>query len=106
MERAYRIVASLRKTATDFSESVVPLLETAVARWRKRTLIADALILIALVTTFLVWSISSGHWRGFSYEPQWLKALQEGVSWGVEGLEVLIVIALIVAHLNVRRLAA
>jgi len=106
VERAYRIVASLRKTATDFSESVVPLLATAVGRWRKRTLIADAVILIALVTIFLAWSISAGHWHGLSYEPQWLKTLQGVVSWGLEGLEGLIVIALIVAHLNVRRLAA
>lgn len=106
VERAYRIVASLRKTATDFSEGVVPLLETAVGRWRKRTLIADAVILTALVTIFLTWSVSAGHWHGLSYEPQWLKTLQEAVSWGLEGLEVLIVIGLIVAHLNVRRLAA
>jgi GTPase SAR1 family protein len=106
VERAYRIVASLRKTATDFTEGVVPLLQTAVRRWRKRTLIADAIILVALITVFLVWSISAGHWHGFSYEPQWLKTLQAGVSWGVEGLEALIVILLIVAHLNVRRLAA
>jgi hypothetical protein len=106
VERAYRIVASLRKTATDFSETVVPILQTAVRRWRKRTLIADAIILTALLIFFLSWSISAGHWHGFSYEPQWLKTLQEGVSWGVEGLEILIVIVLIVAHLNVRRLAA
>jgi hypothetical protein len=106
VERAYRIVANLRKTATDFSESVVPLLETAVARWRKRTLIADGVILAALLALFLAWSISAGHWQGFSYEPQWLKTLQGAVSWGMEGLEVLVVIALIVAHLNVRRLAA
>lgn len=106
VERAYRIVASLRKTATDFSETVVPLLQTAVRRWRKRTLIADALILLALLIIFLTWSIGAGHWKGFSYEPQWLKTLQEGVTYGVEGLEVLIVILLIIAHLNVRRLAA
>lgn len=106
VERAYRIVANLRKTATDFSESVVPLLETAVARWRKRTLIADAVILLALVTVFLIWSIGAGHWRGLSWEPGWLKTLQGGVSWALEGLEVLVVIGLVVAHLNVRRLAA
>lgn len=106
VERAYRIVASLRKTATDFSESVVPLLETAVVRWRRRTLIADAAILLALITTFLIWSISSGHWQGLSYEPGWLKTLQGAVSWALEGLEILVVVALIIAHLNVRRLAA
>jgi len=105
VERAYRIVASLQKTATDLQERTVPLLETAVRRWRKRTLIADAIILTLLVAIFLVWSINAGHWKGLSYEPQWLEQLR-GVSWGVEGLEILIVILLIAAHFNVRRLAA
>lgn len=105
VERAYRIVASLRKTATDFSERAVPLLQTAVARWRRRTLAADAVIIVLLVTMFLIWSIGAGHWKGLSYEPQWLEHLR-GISWGVEGLEVLLAILLIVAHFNVRRLAA
>lgn len=105
VERAYRIVASLRKTATDFQDRVIPLLQTAVQRWRRRTLIADAVILVTLIAVFLIWSISAGHWNGFSYEPQWLMALK-GASWGVESLELLIVIALITAHFNIRRLAA
>jgi hypothetical protein len=105
VERAYRIVASLRKTATEFSTRAVPLLETAVARWRRRTLIADATIITLLVTMFLIWSIGAGHWKGLSYEPQWLEHLR-GITWGVEGLEVLLAILLIVAHFNVRRLAA
>ena len=105
VERAYRIVASLRKTATDFNDRAVPLLETAVARWRKRTLIADGIILGSLLAMFLAWSINMGHWKGLTYAPDWLQSLK-GVSWGVEGLEVLIVVLLIVAHFNVRRLAA
>ena len=105
VSRGYRIVASLRKTATDFSERAVPLLQTAVSRWRRRTLAADAVIIVLLVTMFLIWSIGAGHWKGLSYEPQWLEHLR-GISWGVEGPELLIVLLLIAAHFNVRRLAA
>ena len=105
VERAYRIVASLKKTATDFSERAVPLLERAVARWRKRTLIADGIILALLALVFLAWSINAGHWHGLSYEAQWLETLK-GISWGIEGLEVLIVLLLVFAHFKVRQLAA
>jgi len=105
VERAYRIVASLRKTATDFGERAVPLLETAVRRWRKRTLIADGIILASLIVVFLIWSINAGHWQGLSYRPQWLETLK-GISWGIEGLEALIVIVLLAAHFSIRRLAA
>jgi hypothetical protein len=105
VERAYRIVASLRKTATDFNERALPLLQTAVGRWRKRTLIADGVILATLIAVFLIWSINAGHWQGLHYQPQWLETLK-GISWGIEGLEALIVILLIAAHFSVRRLAA
>ena len=39
VERAYRIVATLDKTAKDIRERAVPILSEAVARWRRRTLI-------------------------------------------------------------------
>ena len=43
IERAYRIVAALRKTATDFSRRArCPCCRRAVRRWRRRTLLADA----------------------------------------------------------------
>jgi len=105
VERAYRIVASLKKTATDFGDRAVPLLATAVARWRKRTLVADGVILALLILVFLAWGINAGHWKGLSYEAPWLEALK-GISWGVESLEVIIIAALIFLHFKVRKLAA
>ncbi|NBC48065.1 MAG: dynamin family protein [Gammaproteobacteria bacterium] len=107
IERAYRIVASLRHTATTFADETVPLLETAVRRWRRRTLVADGLILIALVIVFLFWSVSAGHWEGLSYQPSWLQAIEGmGISYGLEGAELVVVLMLVAAHLGVRKLAA
>ena len=107
VERAYRIVASLRQVATEFADETVPLLETAVRRWRGRTLIADGVILLALVMVFLFWSISAGHWEGLSYQPSWLKAIEGmGISYGLQGAELITVVMLIAAHLGVRKLAA
>jgi len=106
IERAYRIVASLRQTAISFSDETVPLLETAVRRWRARTLLADGLILGSLVMLFLFWSITAGHWEGLSYQPGWLEWIESlGISWGLQGAELLVALLLIAAHFGVRKLA-
>ncbi|MEA3640988.1 MAG: dynamin family protein [Lamprobacter sp.] len=106
IERAYRIVASLRQTATSFADETVPLLETAVRRWRVRTLMADTIMLLALISAFLFWSISGGHWQGLSYEPAWLETLEGwGVSWALQGAEVLAALIVIAGHYGLRKLA-
>ena len=43
IERAYRIVGSLEKTARDFEEKTVPALQQILDRWRKRILVGDAI---------------------------------------------------------------
>ncbi len=107
VERAYRIVASLRQTATDFADETVPLLETAVRRWRARTLTLDGIILLAVTLGFLFWSIGSGHWEGLSYQPGWLQQIEGlGISWGLQGAELILVLLLVAAHFGVRKLAA
>jgi len=107
VERAYRIVAALRKTATEFNEDTVPLLETAVARWRARTLLLDGVVVAALLVVFLAWSIGAGHWQGLSYRPGWLLFLEEnGVSWALPGAEILVALALLALHFGLSKLAA
>ncbi len=105
VERAYRIVATLDKTAKDIRERAVPILSEAVARWRRRTLIMDALVFGLLFILFEYWSISSGHWKGLSYEPEWLLTLKT-VTWGPEILAGLLIVLAIVAHFGIRHLAA
>jgi GTPase SAR1 family protein len=96
IERAYRIVASLEKTARDIEEKAVPALNEAIGIWRKRTLILDAL-LFGLIGIFgLVYGINQGLW---SNPPIWLKdplnlylagfiawLLAIGLHFGVRGL--------------------
>ena len=107
VERAYRIVAALRQTATAFADETVPLLETAVRRWRARTLLGDGLVVLALAAAFLFWSISAGHWDGLSYQPGWLQWLEDkGFAYGLETLIGLAVVILAGAHLGLRKLAA
>ncbi len=107
IERAYRIVASLRQAATDFADKSVPRLATAVRRWRHRTLLLDLFILVALSALFLGWSIQAGHWQGLSYQPPWLQSIEEiGIAWGLQAAELAGVLLLLVLHLGARALAA
>lgn len=105
VERAYRIVGALRKTTADISDGAVPLLQNAIRLWRKRTLVADGILFGLLLAIFLVWSIGSGHWRGFVYEPEWLLALKT-LTWGPEILAILLILTGVAAHFGIRRLAA
>lgn len=107
IERAYRIVGALKQTATSFNDETVPLLTDGVRRWRNRTLLADAVIILSLVLTFLFWSITAGHWDGLEYRAGWLAQIETlGISWGLQGAEALVVLVLFAAHFAVRRLAA
>ena len=52
IKRAYRIVGSLEKTARGFEETTVPALQQMLERWRKRTLIGDAVAAVLLIAAF------------------------------------------------------
>ncbi len=107
VERAYRIVASLRKTATELNDEAIPLLKRAVGRWRAFTLLGDAVILVSVLGMFFFWSINAGDWDGLVYQPAWRKMLEDaGMSWGIIGLEILAVLLLLASHFLLRSLIA
>lgn len=70
IERAYRIVASLEKTARDIDEKVVPTLNQAIGLWRKRTLILDALVFGLIFIVGLLYGAGNGL---FNTPPAWTK---------------------------------
>ncbi|MCG6943684.1 MAG: dynamin family protein [Thiohalocapsa sp.] len=107
VERAYRIISALRKTATELADDTIPLLTRALRRWRSRTLWLDLVVLLAAAGGFLFWSISVGDWHGLSYQPAWLAWLDaQGITRGKQiGIGVVAVLAILL-HLGVRRLAA
>ncbi len=105
IERAYRIVAALRKSAIDLTNGAVPILKTAMRRWRSRTLLADAVLLVTLVIFFMSWSLDAHQWHGLSYDAPWLDLLKS-IEWGLEGFDAVVVILLFLTHLGIRRLAA
>jgi GTPase SAR1 family protein len=98
VERAYRIVGAVDKTAKDIEERSVPFLQRAIGRWRKRTLWGDAIVfgaaLIALLAAFV-----GG--EGLALLPD-----SGGSAWGTL-VAVAVALALIAAvHFGIRSLAA
>ncbi|SDY01149.1 Dynamin family protein [Allochromatium warmingii] len=105
IERAYRIIAALRKSATDFSRDSVPLLQEAMRRWRRRTLTTDALLALSAITAFMILSLQAHQWQGFTYHAEWLELIKS-LPWGLESFEGLLLTLALLVHFSVRQVAA
>jgi len=71
IERAYRIVGSLEKTARHLDEQIRPSLTDAIQRWKKRVMFGDALLFGASIVAFLAITIKLGHWQDVSIQAEW-----------------------------------
>ncbi len=69
VERAYRVVGVLEKTARHMSDVLVPRLAEARKLWRRRTLWLSAPMFLLLTGAFLWWSIRGNHWDGLTLTP-------------------------------------
>ncbi len=69
VERAYRVVGTLEKTAQHLRDELIPRLAEARRTWRRRTLTVAAVVYTALGLGWLAWSTSAGHWDGVRYTP-------------------------------------
>jgi GTPase SAR1 family protein len=69
VERAYRVVGVLEKTARHLRDDLVPRLAAARRRWRRRTLWLSLGVFGVLAALFLAGSISAGQWDGWRYTP-------------------------------------
>lgn len=99
VERAYRIVGTLEKTARDIEEKVVPTLTDAIRRWRKRTLVGDAFGIGLLAVLLAVVTLAGPVDLGFS-----VMGLVGGETTSV-AVAVLVLIVALAIHVGVRRLS-
>jgi len=69
VERAYRVVGALEKTARQIRDVLVPAVNAARSRWRRRSLMLGGAVfgLIAAVFAMVTWS--AGYWNGLKFEP-------------------------------------
>lgn len=75
VERAYRIIGALEKSANEFGDRVIPLLTTALEKWRRNTLILDGLGFGTILSLLLLLTIQLDYWDGFTFNPPWINAL-------------------------------
>jgi hypothetical protein len=105
VERAYRIIGVLEKTARDIEEKTLPLLTRALAFWRRRVLVGDAAVFGILLALLLGLSIQLGWWQGVRFQPPWAGATLGPVGVGTV-VAILGLVAALVAHFTIRGLAA
>ncbi len=105
VERAYRIVGALEKTARDIEERTAPLLSEQIARWRRRVVWGDLLFFPPVVVALVVLSLRAGYWDGLRFNPPWLGTLIDNPILGGVVL-FLVLFAIGAAHVGIRRLAA
>ncbi len=105
VERAYRIIGSLEKTAREIEEIVIPSLHNAISRWKKRTLWLDGLVFGLIAALFLGFSISNGQWQGLHYTAGWWQWVRETTIHSAIFL-LAIAGAGVMLHLGLRELAA
>ncbi|MFW6093966.1 MAG: dynamin family protein [Pseudomonadota bacterium] len=100
VERAYRVVGVLEKTARHLRDEIVPRLVAARRSWRRRTLWGSVALLAVLAAGFLAWSIAGGYWDGLRFTPI---AELSGTTQIIVTLVVVAVLAYL--HVLVKRLA-
>lgn len=105
VERSYRIIGSLEKTAKRIENVLVPQLRQGLQRWRRQTLIADGVVFGAIAIL--------GLWALFRFSPGdgWLPALPavfnpsaHPIVGGIGLLTLLVALSLV--HLQLRKWTA
>ena len=71
VERAYRVIGMLEKTAKAIEHRVVPAVAAARASWKRAVLWLDGTIVGALGLAFAAWTISAGYWTDFRFSAPW-----------------------------------
>ncbi len=105
IERAYRIVGVLERTARDIEERAIPAVKTAVDRWKKRVLWSDALLFALLFAGLFGMSLKQDYWQGLRFAPPWLESITTNSALQI-GIAVGALVVVLGLHFMVRSLAA
>ena len=105
IERAYRIVGVLEKTAKAIERRVVPAVEAAKASWKRVALWSDAAVFGALLVAFMAWTITAGWWEGLRFSAPWFEPVSS-TPWLLALVAVLVAAGAGYLHHLVRRLSA
>jgi GTPase Era involved in 16S rRNA processing len=104
VERAYRIIGALESFANRIEKEIIPEIETAVGTWRRRVMVADAVVLIPLLIIFMSYTLSHGYWSGMNFSvPGTVGEDNQIFSYGVLAI---VVIIFVLIHFLIRGLMA
>jgi hypothetical protein len=104
-ERAYRIVGMLEANAQMLENEIIPRIGQFIARWRKKIIWLEGIILGALLVAFFVATIWGGYWHGLTLKLPFLENLPGG-NYSKLALLGLLVLLLGYVHFSIRRLTA
>lgn len=105
VERSYRIVGALEKTARDIENRIVPIVSEALLRWRRRTLILDGFVFGTLAVLAILLTIKLDYWDGFSFVAPWAQDISGHINWFLTGATFLLV-GIFSIHNRLRNFAA
>ena len=105
IERAYRIVGVLEKTAKAIERRVVPAVEAAKASWKRVALWSDAAVFGTLLVAFMAWTITAGWWEGLRFSAPWFEPVSS-TPWLLALVAVLVAAGAGYLHHLVRKLSA
>ena len=105
IERVYRVIGVLEKTAKSLENRVVPAVVSAKESWRRAVAWTDAAILGALVVVLAAWTISSGYWTGFQFSAPWFDTIAT-MPWLMAAIAAIAVAGGVYLHYLARRFSA
>jgi len=77
VERSYRIIDALEKTAREIEEQTVPKLIELKRKWERATLWRTGVLYTLLFGITLGGSIWAGYWNGLQFNAPWLSSLMD-----------------------------
>lgn len=105
IERAYRIVGALEKTARDLQDHTAPAILRIMERWRRRVLIGDGVLFGLAAIAFGAVTLHFGQWQGLSLEAGWWSWLKANPV-RLYGFALALFLLALAVHYGVRHLAA
>jgi len=69
VERVYRIIGSMESLANQLEQQVVPQIQAAKQRWKKRVIITDLVLFIPIIIGVFMLTVLAGYWQGLNFNP-------------------------------------
>ncbi|MGH8584176.1 MAG: dynamin family protein [Gammaproteobacteria bacterium] len=103
VERAYRIIGVLEKTAKSIQSEYVPRLREARKRWKAWVLGIDALVGLVIAALVVGWGLGTGWWQDGDPIPAWFADLSDTARYGLGAAALAL---LLYIHHGARRIGA